>query len=71
MLVLLFELNTLFLCEFIFKSAVNKFPSHFSQSPHHIFHKSLTMDPNLVTLNRDLNFCFCTLNICCKYILIT
>jgi hypothetical protein len=70
MLVLLFELNTAFLCEFIFKPAVNNFPAHFNQSPHYDFHKSLTLDPNLVALNGDLNFLFCTLNMCFKYILL-
>ena len=69
MLVLLFELNTVCRYEFVFNSAANKFPAHFNQSPHHDFHKSLMLDLNLVTLNRDLNFRFCTLNMCFKYIL--
>jgi hypothetical protein len=63
MLVLLFELNTVFLCKFIFWSAVNKCPAHCNWRPHHNFHQSLTLDPNLVTLNQDLSFRFCTLNV--------
>jgi hypothetical protein len=38
---------------------VKKFPANFNWSPRRDCYKSVLLDPALITLNRDINFCPC------------